>query len=827
MKKTIVLLLLMLWPCFSRAQSNVLYATLADFGISVDTNVQMTLTLVSPKNRTINNVLISNGPKTATTDTNGYFSFTNIAWGNYFLQASDTGSTRWPLQVWTNTVGNVQLASLITNSMTLPPNPDSNYLTQAQIQALFSGVTRGLGSPDGSVTITATNLGDGTFSYGLQVVGGGSATNVLFGASTNIMTYLFGGTNYFYVPGGTFYPYSGNPAGFLTSSSLTPYALISSLGNAADGDTNLMSVLHATNADNAVTAVNLSGNISGAQVTSGTVSDARLSGNVVLLNGTQTFSGANTFSNPPAINTTFGANIMSPTNENFWQGRQYADQAVWGTPVGYEPWTILGASGGQEANMIAAAQNISNYNLTAYAPGGFYVDITDGWATNAPLNPNPNWFPDGLPYTIATMHAYGLKVGPYLEPNATMSAGDPGMTNYDQTASWLVRSNAFDFVRFDQPGVNSLQNCVTNMQRLYNAIHQYTSKPFPIFSFVSPSAPEGLGTNADLNSLAGLPPNSTIFIAGDWDARGFSIFQLWTNYMYELTNVAYQASQFVKPGRSIGLFYAQNNYQNDPDIVSRGIVDGFALMHFPMILTAVGGFTGPLQQQITTNGEMWQVAQDPSYFQPQMLQMATDHIVISRQMANGDRVVGMFNTLTNQSVNIGFALQQIGFNNDGNQYAIRELSWQTNCGIFTSTYTSAVPAMEMRFLRVTPVNNTMVNGTNIFGTITGNGAGVTNLNLYTFNTNAWVGSVFPLGTNTTVATNNTVGFTGLSGASTTQEREGKFIILASANLSVTNPGSWHASDYGTTRTLTNGNTMTILLDVVPGLATNFIFVQAK
>ncbi|MDE2105274.1 MAG: hypothetical protein KGL39_49065, partial [Patescibacteria group bacterium] len=112
-------------------------------------------------------------------------------------------------------------------------------------------------------------------------------------ASTNIMTYLFGGTNYFYVPGGTFYPYSGNPAGFLTSSSLTPYALISSLGNAAYGDTNLMSVLHATNADNAVTAVNLSGNISGAQVTSGTVADARLSGNVAFQNTNNSFTGYN------------------------------------------------------------------------------------------------------------------------------------------------------------------------------------------------------------------------------------------------------------------------------------------------------------------------------------------------------------------------------------------------------------------------------------------------------------------------------------------------------------------------------------------------------
>ena len=142
MRVLIAFLTILLTPAVF-AQTNVLFGNVTDFGLAPRSNITMTLSIVSPLNRTYNGQLVSNDPKTATTDTNGLFSFTNVIWGNYKLNPSDLSGTVWRPIVGTNTTGTVSFATIIANPSVLPPNPATNYYTQAQVDALLYGVTSG------------------------------------------------------------------------------------------------------------------------------------------------------------------------------------------------------------------------------------------------------------------------------------------------------------------------------------------------------------------------------------------------------------------------------------------------------------------------------------------------------------------------------------------------------------------------------------------------------------------------------------------------------------------------------------------------------------
>ena len=140
----------------TKAQSNYCFGNLSSFEQTSDTNVTMELDLITPVNRTWNGLLISNDPRTNSTDAFGNFGFTNVIYGKYRLSADDNTSTTWILYVGTNTIGNVPIASLITNSAAIPPNSATNYYTQAQINALLASLSSASGS--NQVFWAATNI---------------------------------------------------------------------------------------------------------------------------------------------------------------------------------------------------------------------------------------------------------------------------------------------------------------------------------------------------------------------------------------------------------------------------------------------------------------------------------------------------------------------------------------------------------------------------------------------------------------------------------------------------------------------------------------------
>lgn len=139
--------------CFGQTQlTNVLSGNVGDYRMLPQNRVGVTMTLLWPNPRTFNGWFIRQDPISTTSNTNGYFAFTNVQWGAYRVDVQGIRGTSYPAFVGTNTVGNWPLASLCTNLNQLPPNPATNYLTAAQVYALLSALS-GTG-----FTGTVTNL---------------------------------------------------------------------------------------------------------------------------------------------------------------------------------------------------------------------------------------------------------------------------------------------------------------------------------------------------------------------------------------------------------------------------------------------------------------------------------------------------------------------------------------------------------------------------------------------------------------------------------------------------------------------------------------------
>lgn len=138
-------------------QTNVLYGNVGDYRLNPQNRVNVTLSLGWPNPRTFNQFFVRQDPITATSDTNGYFAFTNVIWGAYRVDIAGVRGTSYPAFVGTNTLGRWPLASLCTNIAALPPNTSTNYLTSAQIYALLSALPSG-GTDSNTVTAIATSV---------------------------------------------------------------------------------------------------------------------------------------------------------------------------------------------------------------------------------------------------------------------------------------------------------------------------------------------------------------------------------------------------------------------------------------------------------------------------------------------------------------------------------------------------------------------------------------------------------------------------------------------------------------------------------------------
>ena len=125
---------LMMLALTATAQTNVIVGTVADYGLTSQSNIQVTATLLYPAKRSVSGTLIRQDPVTTYTDTNGIFYFTNFIWGKYQLLIAGQNGTSFNFWVNTNTTGTNQITALLTP---VSLSPTTNYYTIEMADSLF------------------------------------------------------------------------------------------------------------------------------------------------------------------------------------------------------------------------------------------------------------------------------------------------------------------------------------------------------------------------------------------------------------------------------------------------------------------------------------------------------------------------------------------------------------------------------------------------------------------------------------------------------------------------------------------------------------------
>ena len=138
----VLLTILVVTQSRSQVLTNVIYGNIGNYGLSPQTNVTVTLTLISPNPRTVNNIAVMQDPQPTVTDTSGNFSFTNIQWGKYTYSLSGAGTT-FSLQIFTNDNGSIPIASRTTTASFTYPNLNTNSYSIAQVNAMILNSTLG------------------------------------------------------------------------------------------------------------------------------------------------------------------------------------------------------------------------------------------------------------------------------------------------------------------------------------------------------------------------------------------------------------------------------------------------------------------------------------------------------------------------------------------------------------------------------------------------------------------------------------------------------------------------------------------------------------
>lgn len=120
----------------------------------------------------------------------------------------------------------------------------------------------------------------------------------------------------------------------------------------------------------------------------------------------------------------------------------------------------------------------------------------------------------------------------------------------------------------------------------------------------------------------------------------------------------------------------------------------------------------------------------------------------------------------------------------------------------------------------------------LFALVTNNAVSLTNLNVWTTFTNAWtINTALPLGDAaghgeyTVVSSTATLGFVGITGKTASESGWAQIDLRASGgDVTFTNPPGCHPSDNQLSRVCTNGNSMTIAVQVVGGGAWTNTFI---
>ncbi|THC94932.1 hypothetical protein EYZ11_005571 [Aspergillus tanneri] len=318
-------------------------------------------------------------------------------------------------------------------------------------------------------------------------------------------------------------------------------------------------------------------------------------------------------------------------------------------PMGFNNWARFMCDLNETLFVETADRMVSNGLLSA---GYEWINLDDCWmtherASNGSLEWNSTLFPRGLPWLGEYVKGKGFRFGIYEDAGTQTCGGYPGSLGHEQQdaetfASWGVEYLKLDGCNVSPQGGRTLQEEYEHLYSMWHGILSGMEKPL-VFSESAPAYFVNEKSLTDWYKVMGWVPgygelarhSNDIIVYG---GQGSAWDSVMLNYHYNTLVARYQ-----RPG-----------YYNDPDFL---IVDHpgltmdekrsqFALwasFSAPLIISAYMPDVTEEELAFLTNRALIEVDQDPKAQQATLASRDQSLDVLTRSLANGDRLVTVLN----------------------------------------------------------------------------------------------------------------------------------------------------------------------------------------
>lgn len=391
-------------------------------------------------------------------------------------------------------------------------------------------------------------------------------------------------------------------------------------------------------------------------------------------------------------------------------------------PMGFNNWARFECDL-NETLFTETAQSMVSRGLLA--AGYNRLNLDDCWMThertaNGVLQWNATLFPHGIPWLADFSHKHGFHLGIYEDSGNATCGGYPGSYGHEQVDAETFATWGIDYLKLDGCNVypENGRSMAEEYKIRYGQWHQILSAMADPLIF-SESAPAYFSDNKTewasvmdwipfYGELARHSDDILVYVGegSAWDS-------IMVNYHYQTLLVRYQ-----QPG-----------YYNDPDFLipdHPGLTDAEKRSHFalwtsfgaPLIISAYIPALSDEEIQFLSNKDLIAVDQDPLAQQAALVSRDASFDVLTRSLANGDRLLTVLNT-GSSSAKTSISVARLGLN-ENCQYKARDL-WTGKVSSIHDSVDITLDSHATAVYRITPGRGcTSVTPTGmIFNTVSG------------------------------------------------------------------------------------------------------------
>ncbi|WP_245178965.1 NPCBM/NEW2 domain-containing protein [Streptomyces montanisoli] len=353
-------------------------------------------------------------------------------------------------------------------------------------------------------------------------------------------------------------------------------------------------------------------------------------------------------------------------------------------PMGFNDWNAFGCDVSEQLIEQTADYLVSSGLKDA---GYTYVNIDDCWQTHSRdaqgrLVPDPAKFPDGIKGTADYVHSKGLKLGIYEDAGTETCAHYPGSLGHETTDAQSFADWGVDYLKYDNCNNNSDGTRADYVKR-YTAMRDAlaaTGRPI-VYSLCEWGVQNPWEWAGD--------------VGNSWRTTG-DISDSWSS-MLNIAKANMPLASAAGPG-----------HWNDPDMLevgNGGMTDTEYRSHFslwsmmdsPLLIGTDLRKATPQTLAILGNKDVIALDQDPLGKQATVVSSDGGRYVMTKQLANGDRAVALFNA-GDQAQRIATTATAAGLPHRGG-YTVRDL-WSHTTYDSAGTLAATVPAHGTVLLRV-------------------------------------------------------------------------------------------------------------------------------